>query len=502
MTALIIVLLCLTLGCVGVCAYLKHTRKITAKSAWLFSSVTAGVAVAIAVISAIYSYNIPQIRLNGEKQITVSVFEEYTDAGAAAFKGGKDISADISVNGSVDTSKLGEYVIEYSVTSGKRQAKIKRTVKVVDTTAPNITLNGEAGITVSSINSFNDAGATATDNYDGDLTAQITVVSAKRSEELYEYIYSVTDSSGNKAEIIRTVNIKDIVAPIITVNGRTGDTIPMGSAYSDLGATATDDTDGALAVSVSGSVNTAAVGKYVLTYSATDKAGNTGTATRTVWVYSPDDPSVAKICLTFDDGPSSNVTPRILDILKANDVKATFFIIDYSADKLPILRRMIDEGHTIGIHGYSHEYSKIYASDEAFIQNIKILRDKLYNDTGYDAKFIRFPGGSSNTKSASYNKGIMTRLSTTMLNLGYQYFDWNVGSSDASGNKMPVSTIYNSVISGLRKGRTNVVLMHDTNAKTTTADALQSIINYGKSNGYVFAAIDDTTPVVHHGINN
>lgn len=208
------------------------------------------------------------------------------------------------------------------------------------------------------------------------------------------------------------------------------------------------------------------------------------------------------VYLTFDDGPSSTSTERILDILKANEIHATFFIVNYSSDKIPLLQRMVDEGHTIGIHAYSHEYEDCYGTEDAYLDGVEKLKEKLKNDVGYDAFCLRFPGGSSNTISRNYNEGIMSRLAVQVENLGMEYFDWNVDSEDASGNHIPDSTLIANTTSELVKGRGNVVLMHDTDAKDTTVQALQSIIDYGKQNGYHFEAIDRNTPPVHHQINN
>jgi len=208
------------------------------------------------------------------------------------------------------------------------------------------------------------------------------------------------------------------------------------------------------------------------------------------------------VALTFDDGPSSDVTVRVLDTLKANGIKATFFICDYDEDKLPIIKRMIDEGHTIGIHGYSHDYSQIYTSNDAFMENINKLKNKLKEDTGYDAYVIRFPGGSSNTVSEKYCVGVMSQLVQTVTDSGLMYMDWNVSSGDAEGNNRPVNLIIKNVTGGFKHNRNNVVLMHDTSAKQTSADALQSIITYGKNNGYSFYPISKDTIPVHHGVNN
>ncbi len=214
----------------------------------------------------------------------------------------------------------------------------------------------------------------------------------------------------------------------------------------------------------------------------------------------PDPDSV--IYLTFDDGPSSNITAEILDVLEECCVQATFFIVDYSEDKLPLLERMIEDGDTVGIHALDHDYEACYSSEDAYLDGVEELKEKLYRDTGYEAFCLRFPGGSSNTISANYNQGIMTRLTQRVADLGMVYFDWNVDSEDASGNSVPDSTVVTNVTGGLQKGRANVVLMHDANGKKTTVQALRSIIDYGRENGYTFKAIDRSTTPVHHRVSN
>ncbi len=128
------------------------------------------------------------------------------------------------------------------------------------------------------------------------------------------------------------------------------------------------------------------------------------------------------IYLTFDDGPSANITPKVLDILKKEKVKATFFVLNYSKSNEKLIKRIVKEGHTIGVHGYSHEYSKIYKSKKAFLNNIYSLQKKIEKLTGIKTKYMRFPGGSSNTVSRHYSKGIMSRLVGEMLGRGFRYY--------------------------------------------------------------------------------
>ncbi len=206
------------------------------------------------------------------------------------------------------------------------------------------------------------------------------------------------------------------------------------------------------------------------------------------------------IYLTFDDGPSLSITPKILDILKKKNVKATFFILNYDGKKEEIVKREVNEGHTVAIHGYSHDYKEIYQSEEIYMQNIKKLQDKIKASTGYNATITRFPGGSSNIVS-KYNLGIMTRLTKKVVDNGYKYFDWNVTSGDA-GEARNSTDVYNNVVKNLSKSKSNVVLMHDFNGNTKTLNALESIIDYGIQNGYTFSKITESTKMVTHSVNN
>lgn len=215
-----------------------------------------------------------------------------------------------------------------------------------------------------------------------------------------------------------------------------------------------------------------------------------------------------KVCyLTFDDGPSTAVTTRILETLDKYNAKATFFVANGSKS---MLTKIKDGGHAIGLHTDTHDYD-IYKSKEAYFKDLNAISDKVYAAVGIRSKIIRFPGGSSNTVSKSRCKGIMSVLVEEVERQGYAYFDWNVDSNDANSSKMevidgkkrtPKATIVNSVLNSA-KGKDKIcVLMHDIAVKTTTADALPEIIEGLRDMGYRFEALTTSSPVFHMKVNN
>lgn len=206
------------------------------------------------------------------------------------------------------------------------------------------------------------------------------------------------------------------------------------------------------------------------------------------------------IYLTFDDGPSY-LTNEILDILKEENVPATFFVTSQQIDKYQnIIKREYTENHTVAIHTATHNYSYIYSSEQNYFNDLTEIRNKVFTIIGEKPRIIRLPGGSSNTISKKYSPGIMTRITEILTHNDFYYYDWNIDSMDASG-RIDENQIYNNVITHLKSG-TNIILMHDSPTKMTTVGALRDIIKYGKEGGYTFAKITKKTPQIHHHINN
>ena len=199
--------------------------------------------------------------------------------------------------------------------------------------------------------------------------------------------------------------------------------------------------------------------------------------------------------LTFDDGPSAN-TARILDILQQYNVKATFFVIgDESATGKNLYKRIVEEGHAIGLHCYSHDYSQIYKSEEAFMSNIYKLRDLIRDTTGVTPNILRFPGGSNTGAGAKYGgKGTMARLRQRVHAEGMQFFDWNVSSQDATKPVQSTNVIINSTLRGAKYHDHAIILMHDAPIKKTTVEALPTIIEGLQEQGFRFEVLKVDTP--------
>jgi len=397
----------------------------------------------------------------------------------------------VSRTGEIDPKVPGTYTVTYSAKHRDLTAEKTYTVVVRDTTAPVITLTGDTNVVVLPGVSYEEAGFTAIDAAEGDVTDRVT-----RKEENGKVIYTVTDSAGNSTTVERILRYEDTVAPVITLNGSSKVTVYTGQAYREPGYKAIDN--GAIdltdKVEVSGSVNVKKAGTYTLTYTVKDDYGNEASATRTVEVKKVNG-NGKFIYLTFDDGPG-HYTPGLLDTLKKYNIKATFFVV--GSGDLSILKRINAEGHSIGLHANEHTYGKIYASDEAFLADQAIISQKVYDQVGFYPTIMRFPGGSSNRVSKNFNKGIMTRLTKTVQEMGYRYFDWNVNSEDAE--KATPERVLEATIEGVAKRSESMVLMHD--IQKSSMQVIEQFIVWALDNGYTFLPITDNTPDFHHPIKN
>lgn len=444
------------------------------------------------------------LSLQGEPELTMEYGADFVDPGAAASVQGDKLdtqpqSIEVSVSGQVDTSRVGTYKIVYTARYEKSgllgtklvQGTLERVIHVVDTQKPVITLNAVDGSYTLPGHPYQEEGFSATDGYDGDLTAKVVC-------HAYEdrVVYEVMDSSGNTAREERTIRYDDPVAPELVLLGEREITITVEETYEEPGYTAQDNCDGDITarVEISGEVDTATIGTYILEYTVRDAWGNQAKAERTVIVEKkkmpplPENPVGGVIYLTFDDGPSG-YTSWLLDILDRYGVKASFFVV--GTKNLSVLPRMVASGHTVAMHSNTHKYGQIYASEEAYFQDLYAIESKIAAQIGSAPKLLRFPGGSSN------NVGdVSMRLLTEAVEAkGYKYFDWNVDSMDAGGASDSDEVFYN-VCSSVARKRSSVVLMHDT--KGYTVEAIERIIQWCLANGYTFLPLDMNSPGCHH----
>ena len=202
-----------------------------------------------------------------------------------------------------------------------------------------------------------------------------------------------------------------------------------------------------------------------------------------------------KVYLTFDDGPSAN-TLKVLDILEEYGVKATFFTVGTAGEgEEEILKQIVEAGHTLGMHSYTHDYSEIYSSVENFAADFAREQEFLYSVTGVKSKVYRFPGGSSNAVSSIDMKEFAEYLDRQ----GVRFFDWNVSSGDGGSHLFPVETIVENCTGNIGSYSVSIILMHDSAGKTTTLEALPIIIEkiQAMEDTVILPITDATVPVQH-----
>jgi polysaccharide deacetylase est4C len=197
------------------------------------------------------------------------------------------------------------------------------------------------------------------------------------------------------------------------------------------------------------------------------------------------------VYLTFDDGPSVQ-TGKVLDILKQYKVKATFFVVGREdAKSIALYQRIVDEGHTLAMHSYSHDYAKLYVSLDSFQEDLHRLQNLLFDKTGVWCKYYRFPGGSSNTAS----KVSMKDLEAYLDREGIAYFDWNVYGGDG----ISAEVIVKNVTANVDKYKESVILLHDAADKRATVSALPGIIEYLQSqkDTEILPITEKSCPLIH-----
>ena len=459
------------------------------------------VAIVILILLIIYLFY-PRIKIS-KPYVEVKVNEKYKDPGVKAYNIFHNFKKKVKVKSNLNTKKLGLYQIKYSYKYLFIEKSVIRSVKVVDQEKPVIELEYEEEKICK--NKYKEYKYKATDNYDGDLTDKVKV-----ELETDKLVYTVFDSSNNKATIIKDIKIITDNKPTLKLKGNKNITIYKGSKYKEAGYKSTDECDGNLTdkVRVEGKVDTNKIGTYKITYTIYNSNENKTTITRTIKVVEKPKVTINSnatasngggkvVYLTFDDGPGY-YTKQILNTLDKYNVKATFFV----TNQFPAYQNLIGEearrGHVVAVHTYTHNYN-VYSSVGTYINDFNKMNEVIKNQTGSYSNLFRFPGGSSNTISRRYSKGVVSGIASTMTSKGYVYFDWNVSSGDAAGYSS--SGIYSAVVNGVsRCGGGCVVLMHD--IKGTTANALDPILKELTNKGYSFGTLSTAGPIVHHKIAN
>lgn len=394
----------------------------------------------------------------------------------------------VTSSGKVNTKKLGKHKIKYIFTYKNKKLKLNQIVNVKDTTPPKVTIKQEE-VLVCPNDKINNIDMEIKDNYD----KEIKNIKKTFDKEKLQVIIKVTDSNKNTTTKKIKAKIEDKTPPEIKLNGSENIYLYVGGTYTDEGATAIDNCD-EVTVEATNDINNAAAGTYHITYTSVDKSNNKSEIKRNIIVRNR--PAGKRIVyLTFDDGPSEH-TGRLLDVLKKYNVKVTFFVTGKGDDN--IILREYQEGHKIALHTNSHNYALVYSSVDNYFNDLNAISNRVERITGYKSKLIRFPGGSSNTVSKSYSRGIMSTLTREVQNRGYKYFDWNISSGDAGGTTTS-DGVYNNVVTRL-KDDYSIVLQHDTQG--FSVDAVERIIIYGLQNGYTFSVLDENSPGAHHGVNN
>lgn len=443
----------------------------------------------IVICGAFFLLNKPAISFASDNSIEINSVVDYSrfikemDAGDI-----QDVEIDSS---KVIVDKLGEYEVVYKY----KDKEYKFKVEVIDSEKPvvktkpkTIALNSkvDAKDFIEEIKDATKTTVSFAENYDFSV------------EEEKEIKVVVTDEGGNETIANAMVKVEaDKVAPIIT-GGNLSFVVGSKVELKDL-VKVKDNYDPKPVLTVdSHGFDVNKIGSYKIKYIAKDSSNNQTEKTVTIQIVDKTANDSKVVYLTFDDGPSK-FTPEVLNILDKYNSKATFFVTGMNSSYRKYIKEAHDKGHTIGLHTYSHNYSKVYSSTDAYFEDLDKVGNMVKEYIGFFPKYIRFPGGSSNAISKKYSPGIMTKLTKMVPQKGYKFYDWNAENGDGFSNISKTEMLKRATSSTANQ---IMILMHDANGKQTTVDILPQVIEHYQDRGYVFKAIDDSSIVPHQRVNN
>lgn len=389
----------------------------------------------------------------------------------------------------VNISKLGEYNVVYQYQDEEKILK----VNVVDTIAPQVTTQTK---TIAMLQDVKPQEFIKTIKDETKTTVEFKKKYAFEKAGKQEIELIVKDEGKNETIKKVIVNVvKDEKAPVIitdVLDIKVDSEVDLNTLIK-----VRDDFDKKPVLKIDDrQVRMNQLGTYSLDVTAQDFSGNQTQKTIQVNVKKTMNEKV--VYLTFDDGPSK-FTSKVLDILKKYDCQATFFVTGMNANYRPYIKQAYMQGHTIGLHTYSHKYNKLYASTDAYFNDLNKIGQLVESYIGFVPQYIRFPGGGSNTVSKKYSKGIMTKLTQMVEAKGYRYYDWNAENGDGYSKMSQAEMLRRATAS---KQNEIMILMHDANGKQNTVDILPKVIEYYQKRGYAFKAIDDYSFMPHQRVNN
>ena len=360
-----------------------------------------------------------------------------------------------------------------------------------------IKLVGDSTIYVKINGTYTEKGANYYDGCGKKLNDKVTIsgtVGTKKTGT-YTITYSVADGTKvtRKVVVYKNAETKKNIN-VVKLNGEGTVYVKINDKYTEKGASYYDDTGTKTTeeIKITSDVDTTKEGTYTVSYETDEGVKNT----RKVVVYKETPRTGKTLYLTFDDGPGP-YTQKILNTLAKYNVKATFFVTNQFPGYVYQIKNEYNAGHSVAVHTYTHNYN-IYRSVDTYVKDFNNMNAVIEKYTGSRSKIFRFPGGSSNTVSRNYARGVVKKIANKMTSLGYKYFDWDISSGDASGASR--TKIYNNVVNGARNCSKCIILMHD--IKPNTANELDNILKTLTAKGYRFGTLSTNSPTVHHAIAN